>query len=606
MTHAPRLTLFWLLASVVALVVALAPLKASLVGGQYIPVGNDSFYHAQRILALVADPSDLHEYDTRVHYPEGSMLIWPWGYGYMMSLLTRAGLALNVSSDPMAILAHLPVFAFPMCLLLVIAICRQLSVGTWGTFGAMLAAVLFPLNQGLFGVGNIDHHFAELLFAFGALASGLAWLRDPDSIPKAVVTAVVLGIAPCIHNGLFVVQLPLAAAFAWAWLRGQPLPRNTWVFALLLVIVTLLAALPSKAFRQGGFEFYTLSWFHIYFAACVGAFCAYLSRVKFSRLQLFIVLGASAAAVIPVAAQLLLADRFLSVNVEGAANIGEVQSVWGLGVNSNSLWPVIRFYSLFIFAWPLTAALCVWKFWRSPDAKQGFFWASSFFGLLLLALMIRMHVFGSLALFLPWIVFAEELSRSGKHEPRTVGLAGAFALVIGFAPVVKEVFETKVAGNEPYYALTNDIYPKLADECSRAPGVVLSNRDDANYVLYHTKCAVIANNFLLTPFHEQKVREVDGLMETPAGELRQRAPALRYVFVHKQSLFKLDERGKLHFLPAGDPNAPDPRLVRDLMSAGADQFPPGFRLLQELAFEKPQRAPYARLFAIEPASSAAR
>jgi len=157
----------------------------------------------------------------------------------------------------------------------------------------------------------------------------------------------------------------------------------------------------------------------------------------------------------------------------------------------------------------------------------------------------------------------------------------------------------KVAGNDPYYALTAEVYAPLAELCRRAPGVVLASPDDANYVRYHTDCPVIANNFLLTPQHEAKIREVRELMALAPEKLAAVAPQVRYVFVHRMALFTLDA-GRMRFIPGGDPDKPDPPLVRALLESDPHSLPPRFTLVKELAFEKPAHVPYARMFALEP------
>jgi asparagine N-glycosylation enzyme membrane subunit Stt3 len=266
MTDGFRLTIAWLAASVVALAVALAPLSAAFVDGHYVPIGPDSFYHARRILDTVANPADFYQFDPRMHVPEGGLIIWPWAYDYVMSLLVRAGLALGFSNDALSVLVHIPVFAFPVCLALVAAICRQLRLSVIATFLAMLATAALPLNQGLYGIGNIDHHFAEHLFVLASLASGMAWLRKPESTRRAALVGMILGIAPGVHTALFILQLPLSAALAIAWLRKLPIPPTVRAYSIAQVIAALCVGLPSLALREGLFQFETLSWFQVYVA----------------------------------------------------------------------------------------------------------------------------------------------------------------------------------------------------------------------------------------------------------------------------------------------------------------------------------------------------
>ncbi len=599
MSSRQQLLLAWIVASFAAVAVAIANTPAAYVGGHYIPVGNDSFYHARRILDLIADPSSLHQFDPLVHVPEGSTLIWPWGYDFAMSLLVRAGLALHLSTDAMTILDHLPVLAFPLALALMLSICRQLGVSVFGTVVAMLALVALPLDQDLYGVGDIDHHFAEQLFVLAGVAASLAWLGRPESTVRACLAALVFGVAPAIHNGLFIIQFPLVLAFSWAWLNGRSLPRTTPAFAITLVFTTLLAAAPSTALRAGEFQFYTLSWFHVFFAFCVSVVTVFMSRVPCSKKSLVILGIGVAAALAPVVSQLLLADRFLSVSVEGAENISEVTSLWQLVSSSHGVGTVTGLYSMLVLLVPATWALCLYKLWKQREARESLFWFACLGGTILLTMMVRLHVFGTFALCLPWLLVIQERIADGRLKASMGNVLLVLLLVVAVAPVTAQFTRMKIAGNDAYYALTYDAYPDLASECARAPGVALSNLDDANYIRFHTGCGVIANNFLLTAFHEKKVHELRALLNTPAAELAARAPQVRYVFVHRQSMFQLQPNGGMRFLPGGDPGSPDPRLVSDLINASPDALPAGFRLVKELAFEKPAHVVYARVFAIE-------
>src|SRR5688572_21863467 len=95
---------------------------------EYVPVGNDSFYHARRILDTIADPASFYQFDTKIHAPEGSLLTWPWGYDYAMAWLTKALLALGVADSPMAILVWIPVAAVFVSIGLIMLIGRRLGL----------------------------------------------------------------------------------------------------------------------------------------------------------------------------------------------------------------------------------------------------------------------------------------------------------------------------------------------------------------------------------------------------------------------------------------------------------------------------------------------
>ena len=130
--------------------------------------------------------------------------------------------------------------------------------------------------------------------------------------------------------------------------------------------------------------------------------------------------------------------------------------------------------------------------------------------------------------------------------------------------------------------------------------MALAGLDDANYVRYHTRCGVIANNFLLTPQHEAKVREVRMLMSLSAAQVLERAPQVRYVYVRRGSLFHVLPDGWLRLFPDGHPASRDYPLVDELLVADAGRLPARYKLLRELRIEGVSKWPYARLFAIEP------
>ena len=71
-------------------------MSAARIGGEYFPMGNDSFYHAARILEAVQDPAAFFQFDPKIHAPEGSLLVWPWGYDYFMAKLVGAALTIGL------------------------------------------------------------------------------------------------------------------------------------------------------------------------------------------------------------------------------------------------------------------------------------------------------------------------------------------------------------------------------------------------------------------------------------------------------------------------------------------------------------------------------
>ena len=594
-----KLTLVWIIGCFAALIVGLAPVSSALSHGHYLPVGADAFYHARRILDTVADPSRFFQFDHLMHVPEGSLVTWPWAYDWTLSLIVRLGLALHVSSDPLTILVHLPVLGFAVAETLMLAICRQLRISVWATLIALMATAFFPLNQLQYAVGNFHHHFAEHLFVLATLAAGLAWLRRPDSLALACLTGAVLGISVGVHTAQFILQIPLVCALTWMWLRKMPLPRHVPAFGAALMVMTLAVALPSLAVREGRFEVYTLSWFQVYFAACTAVFCVLLARIRHAPSGIAILCVAAVVMAMPALGVLIFAEKFVTNGINGMDTIGEVRSPWYLMLQPGGFSRLVAYYSALIYLLPATLAYCGWRLWRETQTYQVFFWIACVLGLLLVTQQLRMNYFGSFALYLPLIVVADEQARR-VARPAAILAGLGLLMTLCYAPTLAFTFSPqRPVANDIYYQISQPIYPALAKACRQDPGTVLAQPFDGHYIRFHTDCSVIANNFLVTPQHEQKYLEASRLLSLSAAEMFAAAPYVKYVFVQRYNLSKVLPNGKIEFVPRGDPQNPDLPLVHELLAARADQLPPHFRLLKELFFQGVTDAPYARLFVVD-------
>ncbi|MEO8018511.1 MAG: hypothetical protein ABI769_11900 [Pseudomonadota bacterium] len=600
MTVAFRLAVLWILASVIGLVIDLAPIRASLADGHYLPVGPDSFYHARRILDAVADPAAFYQFDPLIHAPDGALISWPWGYDYLVSLIVRAARALGLGSDGLAVIAHVPVLAFPITLLLVVAVCRSLRLSLPATGLALLATALFPLSQGLYAVGNIDHHFAEHMLVMGALAASMAWLAKPESRAQAVAAALVLGIAPAVHTAEFILQLPLLGALALLWLRGDRLPATTPVFAGTLLVSTLAVALPSLPLQQGRFDYLTLSWFQVYIAFCSAAMCVFLWRVRRSRNSLIAAVVLCALLAVPIVGAALRASEFFAGNVEGMGDIMETRSILDqlrLGLTWESIFG--RYSHLLLFL-PLVVVVCVLRLRQERQAERVLFWIASLFGLAMLVAQTRLHYLGSYALYLPLLLLIDESILRVPVKPAVTWSVVALIIVGAHAVAVPRVFGRQFVGGDGDYELTRALYSKLADACANAPGVVLANSMDGNYLRFHTKCAVIGSAFLLTPSDIAKNHEEDELLKLSATDVPQRNPLLRYAFIRRDTLFVSRPDGRWIIAPEDHPMLIDPPLVKELLHADQDHLPAHFRLLAELTYPTPPHTAYSRVFAIDP------
>jgi hypothetical protein len=586
----------WLILSVLALGVAALTRPASYWNGEIVPVGNDAFYHARRILDTVADPGSFYEFDNKIHAPEGSLLTWPWGYDYLMAQVVRAGVAVGISSDPMAILAWIPVFASVISVGLLMLICAELRLSLWATVLAGLCMVLAPTLQLLHGVGQIDHHFVELIYVLAALAFGLRWLNKPDSTARSAMLGLVLGSAPVFHNGLFVLQLPLLATVFVFWIQGRELNRRgILILAAVLVTATLLILLPSLPFRLGRFEFHTLSWFHLYAAVASAIALAYVSSLAFSRGKLAGLVALCVALLIPMLANMEHGQVFLTGNNKHLAVIGEMHPPL-LAAQRFGVAILNRVYSLTIWLLPFTVILCLVRAWQDRLSNRLLLWISSLMGLALLSLQLRLHYFGDFALFLPWLALANDVAVRHQAWSKKIFLLTTLALVLLYAPPLRhQIAAPMPISNDLTFVNVRPIYAALANECSRRPGIVLADANAGHFIRYYTDCSVIANNFLMTPQHWAKVDEVARYFKLSARELLDEAPMVDYVLVRPIEL-KQQPNGQVRykFFYAGTP-----QLNKDLLFDVPERVPPEYKLVAQIRFEDLNNAPYAKLYRID-------
>lgn len=603
MTERFTLAMLLLCAGLGALVVGLYPITAAFADGHYVPVGPDGFYHARRILDAAADPAAFFQFDRFTHVPDGNLVTWPWAYDRVMSLLVRLALALGIAADPMTVLAHLPVALFPLAALLVLSICRSLDLPPALTLFAMLGTVLFPLNVAIYSVGNVDHHFAEHLFVLGSLAAVLGWFRRPDSLARAILCGMTLGAASGVHSALFVLQVPVLGTLLIQWLRHQPLPGRVAGFAVALVATQLAVALPSLALRLGHFNYYTLSWFQPYAAGCTATAALLLSRLPRTRRGGALLAGVSLILLLPMLGQVLYASDFFTNAVGDMADLVEVRSVWAVWVHTGSFAFVAANYTWLIMLLPLTAMLCARWLWKPRDPVLTHTALVSLMGLALLLVQTRLHYFGSFALYLPWLVAAAHRWPAPPARVWTTIAAGAVMTAAWLPGLGSRVFTPRVLSEEPNYAATRQLYGPLAAHCAAFPGVVLAHPYEGHYIRYHSRCAVFANNFLVTPQDVEKAREVESLLRLSASRLPKVAPEVRYVLVRRQTIFVRGADGTLEFAPGEYEGKPEYPLVRELLDCEEEFLPAGYELVYEMRQSASEPA-FARLLAIRPTAHA--
>ena len=349
---------------------------------------------------------------------------------------------------------NIPPAAVPIAVGLVVIIARQLALPFFLALLFVMGFSALPLVYMQFAVGNIDHHFAELLWTLGTLSAGI-WFFGADrlSYGAGITLGCVLGSALAIHNGLFILQIPIAVTLGLFWLRGIPLPHRFQViaFGAALLTTTLLVCLPSEPWQRGFFEFYTLSWFHFYIAACVAVFSILLVMIERNTRNLVIVLLGAAAAVLPIIGTLSLAGEFVSGQLESIRSIAEAKSPYALyRVLGESM--STRFISWLLWLTGPMLLLNVWWIYRRKDPALQFVAIASAMGLALMQTQFRFSVFGDVPMLLTPVLAVRFLCES-RPELRRIALAACGVLfAVAFYPTIANWQSRYTLGGNPAYA----------------------------------------------------------------------------------------------------------------------------------------------------------
>jgi asparagine N-glycosylation enzyme membrane subunit Stt3 len=600
MTVGFRLALIWIVGSVLAVMMAMTYLPVSFVDGHYVPAGDDAFYHARRILDTVEDPAAFYEFDPRIHYPEGSLIPWPWGYDYLTARIVRIYMQISGATDPMAVLAYVPVAAVALSMLLILGIARAVRLSLPLAAVAVLATALSPLTVGLHGVGAVDHHFVEYAFVLAITLAGVHLLREPGRPARAVALGCVSGFAVAFHNGLFILQLPLIVTAGLLWLRGESLPRKTALaYGAAVLLSTLLAVAPSSALWRGEFQFYLLSWFHVWVAICSAAMVLAFSFVGSNRRNALGLVLLGAVLVLPLARHLTLGLGFVAAGLEGLQGIDETQGLFALAMSPHGATRITQQYTYLIWLAPLWLLVALTGAVKATDRSMSYFWIAASLGLTLLLLQLRFHYFGSFALYLTPLLLLERLAQRADKTKRLVWIAAPVGLALALYPSLQVVLLTQApVALSTRYEMTRAAYPVLAQACEERPGVVLASWDDGHYVRYHTACSVIADNFMLTPQHMRKFQEVQQLLKLSPAELLVSAPHVRYVLARLNLIYALDPLGRATIAWGPEILNVNPRLVSELVLGAPAELPKAFRPLLTVWLSETERIPVAVLYEI--------
>ena len=587
----------WLFASLLACLPALGLLSAAYVDGAFIPASNDSLYHARRILDVAVEGVPFYEFDPFIHAPEGSQLTWPWGYDYLMAQALKIGLWLSPGMEPMKFLAYIPTAWVLVNMALFIALARrcglELSLAAPVAFGF----ALLPLNQLLHGVGIIDHHFMELTFALLVAWSAIRFAEEPTR-NSGLLLGIALGVAPVMHTSLFILQLPVLAGFGLMWLRGAMPSRDGIAPVVIGLIVSSIAiALPSDPFRQLSFEYTTLSVFHVYVAACTCIMLLTLASLSFSRRELGIAAAVATVLALPLAAQAIVGANYIAGGQISLDQITEVRSPWELWTRADSHTGMTRYYSFLVFLTPVMLAVYAWLAWQAQSRRDMMRNVAIVFGAAMLLTQFRFQPFGSWTLLIaPALLFQAWASRAGLKPTVVTSVAVIGALMMFVTPIRFILFARFPPGMVTEYAVVHPMFETVTEVCDDAPGILLGVQDDGHPIRYHSDCSVIANNFLLTRQHGEKILELRRLLSMEPAALIDAQPAVDYVLVHIVGLYERTSDGPVA-RSVDELRQLNPVLFNRLAFDG--DVPPGFELVRQLTLEDERELPYVQLYRIQ-------
>lgn len=501
------------------------------IDGTFIPTHADPFYHATRILEAL-NSYWITEYDKSIHFPHGAWVTWPWGFDWIMARILNI-LMLFFSQEPMKLLAYIPPFWFIINTLLVVAICSSIKLSRTSQIIASLCFIFIPINSEIHLLGRIDHHFMEMFVVLSYLLLTINWLKNQGKKKYPILLGICLGFSFIIHNGFFILLIPIAASLLICWITNIPFPQKTKSLLLSFLISFVLFALPSKPIWHFYFEFYLFSWFHVYIAAAFILTCLFIINNKFSYQNILFLMFAFLVLLLPFIGKILHGFSFISGNIEYYENVSEVKSLFSLNRKMRiSVEKALSIYSWLLFILPVNIGIIfIWFRRNFNNSYKSFIICYSLFASILVLNQLRFHYYGTLLLFIPGLFLLEK----GRNiwfinNPRRKKIVAAFFILFALAGT-QNLFPVRTPPEFYKYAYITS--KKIYNSCINNNSSILARHNVGHFFRYHTKCKVFANSMMLTDQDIEQIKLVDSLFDKSIQEIMELDYKPNYIYVYR-------------------------------------------------------------------------
>lgn len=291
-----------LLVLLLALAVRLWVFPVVFSSGGVTLLGADTYYHARRILATVADFPHALSFDSYINYPYGSSIGWAPLYDVTIA---AAALIIGLGSPSLytieAAAAVVPLLLGVITVLLVFLIAEKLF--DWRT--ALVSAGIFaitPAHVYVSFLGYADHHVAETLLSTAAYFFFIVSMKNMQKNNVSftggilnnslfpALTGVVLALVIFTWNGAPIFVGLIGIYIVIQFVLDKKLGKSSDYLVItggIAFLVSLLIITPVAVSQGAGFDFnsYLPSYFHVGFLAAFFSLCLLLGAMQMAQFK---------------------------------------------------------------------------------------------------------------------------------------------------------------------------------------------------------------------------------------------------------------------------------------------------------------------------------